>query len=670
MTSGEGRSAPVDGGSAVEVLETEPTGELGRHLRGMRDDDERHAVVGAGRAEEIDHLLLVGGIDAGSRLIGEDDPRPVGQGPGHRHALLLAGGELRGAMVESVAEVDRAEELHGPRPVGAPRPEGHRHEDILQGGEPGEEVERLEHHPELVGPHPVAAGLVETGQIDAIDDHPSGIGAGDPGDDVEERRLSRPALPLEGEVLARGDGKGLDVEDVDPATPRHRERLPHLLELDDGGRHGISENRRTGPRGTPRSIPDRHAVGKSGNLAVLGGGDAPVGRERGGTAHELFERLRRAGVYLLARPQRPPILQSSQEAVPTPGAPPSPAPRPRSLPVSIRVGINGFGRIGRLTYRAIYEKFGLDGDVQVVALNDLTDAKTNAHLLEFDSNYGPFKGHVAYEGNDLVVDGRKIKVFAEKDPGAIDWSSQGVQVVVESTGFFTDATKAVAHKRGSVKKVVISAPAKNEDLTIVLGVNNEMYDPSKHHVISNASCTTNGLAPVAKVLHETYGIDRGLLTTVHAYTNSQKTVDTAAKDLRDARAAALNIVPSSTGAARAVGLVIPALQGKFTGMAFRVPTPTVSVVDFTAILNKEASPADINAVMKKAAEGPLKGILRYTDKELVSTDLKGDPHSSIFSAVDTIGLGNFVKVVSWYDNEWGYSNRVADLLNFLEDRGL
>ena len=285
--------------------------------------------------------------------------------------------------------------------------------------------------------------------------------------------------------------------------------------------------------------------------------------------------------------------------------------------MSIRVGINGFGRIGRLTYRAIYEKYGLNGDVQVVALNDLTDAKTNAHLLEFDSNYGPFKGHVGYEGNDLVVDGHKIKVFAEKDPGAIDWSSQDVQVVVESTGFFTDATKAVAHKRGSVKKVVISAPAKNEDLTIVLGVNDKMYDPQKHHVISNASCTTNGLAPVAKVLHETWG----LLTTVHAYTNSQKTVDTAAKDLRDARAAALNIVPSSTGAARAVGLVIPELQGKFTGMAFRVPVATVSVVDFTALLGKEASPAEINAAMKKAAEGPLKGILRYTDKELVSTDL-------------------------------------------------
>ena len=219
----------------------------------------------------------------------------------------------------------------------------------------------------------------------------------------------------------------------------------------------------------------------------------------------------------------------------------------------IRVGINGFGRIGRLTYRAIYEKYGLNGDVQVVALNDLTDAKTNAHLLEFDSNYGPFKGTVGYDGNDIVVDGRKVKVFAEKDPGSIPWGKEDVQIVVESTGFFTDATKAVAHKRDSVKKVVISAPAKNEDLTIVLGVNNEMYEPKKHHVISNASCTTNGLAPVAKVLHETWGIERGLLTTVHAYTSSQKTVDTAAKDLRDARAAALNIVPSSTGAARGIG---------------------------------------------------------------------------------------------------------------------
>jgi glyceraldehyde 3-phosphate dehydrogenase len=338
--------------------------------------------------------------------------------------------------------------------------------------------------------------------------------------------------------------------------------------------------------------------------------------------------------------------------------------------MAVRVGINGFGRIGRLTFRAIYEKYGLNGDVQVVALNDLTDAHTNAHLLKYDSNYGPFKGNVSYEDKDILVDGTKITVFAEKDPAAIPWSNEDVDIVVESTGFFTDATKAVAHKQGTVKKVVISAPAKNEDLTIVLGVNDSVYDPAKHHVISNASCTTNGLAPVAKVLHETFGIEKGLLTTIHAYTNSQKTVDTAAKDLRDARAAALNIVPSATGAAKAVGLVIPELQGKFTGMAFRVPTPTVSVVDFTALLSRDAPVADINAALKAAAEGPLKGILQYTEEELVSTDLKGNPHSSIFSAVDTIGLGNFVKVVSWYDNEWGYSNRVADLLNFLEDKGL
>jgi glyceraldehyde 3-phosphate dehydrogenase len=339
--------------------------------------------------------------------------------------------------------------------------------------------------------------------------------------------------------------------------------------------------------------------------------------------------------------------------------------------MAIRVGINGFGRIGRLTFRAIYEKYGLTGDVQVVALNDLTDAPTNAHLLKYDSNYGPFKGNVSYEGTDIVVDGQKIQVFAEKDPALIPWGTESVDIVIESTGFFTDATKAVAHRRDSVKKVVISAPAKNEDLTIVLGVNEHMYDPARHHVISNASCTTNGLAPVAKVLHESFGIEKGLLTTIHAYTNSQRTVDTAAKDLRDARAAAENIVPSATGAAKAVGLVIPELQGKFTGMAFRVPTPTVSVVDFTALLSKDATPEAINAAMKAASETPgFKGILQYNDEPLVSTDLKGNPHSSIFSAIDTVGLGNFVKVVSWYDNEWGYSNRLADLLNFLEDRGL
>jgi glyceraldehyde 3-phosphate dehydrogenase len=338
--------------------------------------------------------------------------------------------------------------------------------------------------------------------------------------------------------------------------------------------------------------------------------------------------------------------------------------------MAIRVGINGFGRIGRLTFRAIYEKYGLNGDVQVVAINDLTDAPTNAHLLKYDSNYGPFKGDVSYEGNDIHVDGKKIHVFAEKDPAIIPWGSQNVDIVVESTGFFTDATKAVAHRRDSVKKVIISAPAKNEDLTIVLGVNNDMYDPAKHHVISNASCTTNGLAPVAKIIHENWGIESGLLTTIHAYTNSQRTVDTASKDLRDARAAAENIVPSSTGAAKAVGLVIPALQGKFTGMAFRVPVPTVSVVDFTAVLGKEATIAEINAKMKEAADGPLKGILQYTEEPLVSTDLKGNAHSSIYSAMDAIAVGKHVKVVAWYDNEWGYSNRVADLLNFLEDKGL
>ena len=343
--------------------------------------------------------------------------------------------------------------------------------------------------------------------------------------------------------------------------------------------------------------------------------------------------------------------------------------------MAVRVGINGFGRIGRITYRAIQERFP-NGEIEVVALNDLTDAKTNAHLLKYDSNYGPYKvggrlGDVRAEGENIVVDGKKLVVFAEKNPADIRWDVEGVDVVIESTGFFTDATKAVAHREHGVKKVVISAPAKNEDLTIVLGVNDTMYDPATHHVISNASCTTNGLAPVAKVLNDTFGVEKGLLTTIHAYTNSQRTVDTAAKDLRDARAAAQNIVPSSTGAAKAVGLVIPALAGKFTGMAFRVPTPTVSVVDFTALLGCDASPAEINAAMQAAADsGPMKGILQYSDEPLVSTDLKGNPHSSIFSALDTIGIGSFVKVVAWYDNEWGYSCRVADLIKFLGDKGL
>ena len=338
--------------------------------------------------------------------------------------------------------------------------------------------------------------------------------------------------------------------------------------------------------------------------------------------------------------------------------------------MAVRVGINGFGRIGRITFRAIQERYP-NGEIEVVALNDLTDAKTNAHLLKYDSNYGPYKGgDVVAEGDNIVVNGKKLTVFAEKNPADIRWDAEGVDVVIESTGFFTDGTKAVAHREHGVKKVIISAPGKNEDLTIVLGVNDNMYDPAKHNVISNASCTTNGLAPVAKILNDKFGVEKGLLTTIHAYTNSQRTVDTAAKDLRDARAAAQNIVPSSTGAAKAVGLVIPELKGKFTGMAFRVPTPTVSVVDFTALLSRDVTIEEINAAAKEYADGPMKGILQYSDEPLVSTDLKGNPHSSIFSAVDTIGLGSFVKVVAWYDNEWGYSCRVADLIKFLGDKGL
>ena len=336
--------------------------------------------------------------------------------------------------------------------------------------------------------------------------------------------------------------------------------------------------------------------------------------------------------------------------------------------MAIRVGINGFGRIGRLSLRAMLARY--KGQFDVVAINDLTDTKTNAHLFKYDTTYGPYKGVVEHDESSITVDGDRLQVFAQTEPGQIPWDTLGCEIVIESTGRFTDANLAKAHLERGVKKVLISAPAKNEDVTIVLGVNDDMYDPAKHRVISNASCTTNGLAPVAKVMNDTFGIERGLLTTIHAYTNSQKTVDTAAKDLRDARAAAENIVPSSTGAAKAVGLVIPELKGKFTGMAFRVPTRTVSVVDFTALLTREASVEEINAAMKKAADGPLKDIMRYSDEELVSSDLIGDEHSAIFSAVDTISMGNFVKAVAWYDNEWGYSCRIADMCKFLSDRGL
>jgi glyceraldehyde 3-phosphate dehydrogenase len=332
-----------------------------------------------------------------------------------------------------------------------------------------------------------------------------------------------------------------------------------------------------------------------------------------------------------------------------------------------RIGINGFGRIGRQVLKALVEKH--KGAFDIVGINDLVPAVTNAHLFKYDSNYGRFKGTAEVDGNDLVINGDKIKIFAQRDPAQIPWGEVGADLVIESTGLFTDAEKARAHITAGAKKVIISAPAKKEDITIVMGVNEDKYDPARHTIVSNASCTTNGLAPVAKVLHERFGIDKGFLTTVHAYTNSQKLLDLAAPDLRDARAAAMNIVPSATGAARAVGLVIPELQGKFTGMAFRVPTPTVSVVDFTAILNKSTTIEEINAAMKEYAEGPMKGILAYTEEELVSMDLKGDEHSSIFSAKDTLLIGgNFVKVVSWYDNEWGYSNRVGDLAAFMASK--
>jgi glyceraldehyde 3-phosphate dehydrogenase (phosphorylating) len=335
--------------------------------------------------------------------------------------------------------------------------------------------------------------------------------------------------------------------------------------------------------------------------------------------------------------------------------------------MATRVGINGFGRIGRQSLKAILERH--PDDIEVVAINDITDSATNAHLFRYDSTYGRFDGSVeVVDNDDIAINGKKIRVFAQKDPAEIPWAEEGAQIVIESTGFFTDATKAKAHLHDTVKKVIISAPAKNEDITVVLGVNEDKYDPAKHHIISNASCTTNGLAPVAKVLNDRWGIKTGLLTTIHSYTNSQRLLDVATKDLRDARAAGLNIVPSTTGAARAVGLVIPELKGRFTGMSFRVPTPTVSVVDFTADLEREASVEEMNAAFEEAAEGSLQGIMAYTEEPLVSMDLKGDTHSTIVSGLDTIAIGTMVKIVAWYDNEWGYSCRVADITKYVAER--
>ena len=337
--------------------------------------------------------------------------------------------------------------------------------------------------------------------------------------------------------------------------------------------------------------------------------------------------------------------------------------------MATRIGINGFGRIGRQTFKAMLD-YHPDA-LEVVAVNDLTDTQTNAHLLKYDSNYGRFPGEVRAEADAIVVNGRRVAIVAERDPAKIPWRELGAELVIESTGLFTDARKAAAHFEGGAKRIIISAPAKNEDITIVLGVNEHAYDPAQHRIISNASCTTNGLAPVAKVLHDRWGIQKGLLTTVHSYTNTQRLLDMATKDLRDARAAALNIVPSATGAARAVGLVIPELQGRFTGMSFRVPTPTVSVVDFVADLGSEVTVEEVNAALKAAAEGPLRGIMAYTEEPLVSMDFKGDPHSTIVSGLDTLVVGGtMVKVIAWYDNEWGYSCRVADLAAFIAGKGL
>jgi glyceraldehyde 3-phosphate dehydrogenase len=330
--------------------------------------------------------------------------------------------------------------------------------------------------------------------------------------------------------------------------------------------------------------------------------------------------------------------------------------------VAIKVGINGFGRIGRNVFRAALG----NPNIEIVATNDLTDNKSLAHLLKYDSILGGIGQEVSYDAESITVGGKKIRVYETKDPAAIDWSSQGVEVVVESTGRFTDRADAAKHLQGTVKKVIISAPAKDEDVTIVLGVNNDMYDASKHHVVSNASCTTNCLGPLAKVLLENFGITKGSMTTIHSYTNDQVVLDFPHKDLRRARAAAINMIPTSTGAAKAIGLVLPSLKGKLDGFAMRVPTANVSVVDFVAVTEKNTTAKEVNAALKAAAEGPMKGILAYTEDEVVSTDMQGNPNSSIIDAGMTKVLdGNLVKVISWYDNEWGYSNRVLDLIPFL-----
>jgi len=337
--------------------------------------------------------------------------------------------------------------------------------------------------------------------------------------------------------------------------------------------------------------------------------------------------------------------------------------------MTTRIGINGFGRIGRLTLRTINQYHA--EELEVTAVNDMTDAGTNAHLLKWDTSYGRYPGTVKATGDSLVIDGKEIKVLSERDPGNIPWREYGVDIVIESTGIFNDATKAAAHKQGGARKVIISAPAKNEDITLVLGVNEELYQPDEHHIISNASCTTNCIAPIAKVLHQSFGIRKGLMTTIHAYTNDQRLQDMFHRDLRRARAAAENIVLTTTGAAKAVTQVIPELEGKLHGLAFRVPVATVSVVDLVAELDKDITVDEVNEAFESAAVGPLKGILDYCQEPLVSSDFKGNSASSIVDAPSTMVIGsNMVKVLAWYDNEWGYCCRLADLALFIAGKGL
>jgi glyceraldehyde 3-phosphate dehydrogenase len=331
----------------------------------------------------------------------------------------------------------------------------------------------------------------------------------------------------------------------------------------------------------------------------------------------------------------------------------------------IKVGINGFGRIGRLLYRAALER---NAKIDFVAINDLADAKQNAHLLKYDSVHGRFPGTVEVNGTDMVVNGKLLKCLQQKDPAALPWKDMGVYLAVESTGLFTNREGASKHLAAGAKKVLISAPAENPDFTVVLGVNSDKYDPEKHNILSNASCTTNGLAPISKVLNDSFGLEKAIMTTVHSYTNDQKVQDIVHKDLRRARAAAVNIIPTSTGAAKAIGLVLPSCSGKMNGVALRVPTPDVSLVDLTCLLSKDVTKEEINAAMKKAAEGPMKGILQYTEDPIVSSDVLHSTYSSVFDAGLTMVLGdksNFVKIFSWYDNEWGFSCRMVELIELV-----